>query len=386
MRNTLFMALACAPILAQAATSGSDSVGGSIDTICANARPGTDLFIRCQELGSRIPGGGTGFDPNSPERGQNLEQIPGQGRANARPQGDIQAYSEDLGDGWSVFVSADLGRLKRDASNTEAAFDGSANRLTGGVNYQANPQWLLGFALNHGRDNLDFSNSNSYSYSRMTGALLSANFTPSERFNFDAYLGSFKGSSDNLREIAYQFQTISGGSFSVNSLAYSSPDLSRQVAGASGALQWNRNAWSGNIQLGLDRAKTTLDAYTETGGGGLALRVPKRQIISKTAYLGFSIAKTYSVNWGVVSPNLRAGIRKEFENPRRTLGVTLDQDPLNTAIRFDTSDPDTQWGEVGVGVSLVMRKGHQAFFEYRQRFSHSFLQERVLAIGWRKEF
>ena len=53
---------------------------------------------------------------------------------------------------------------------------------------------------------------------------------------------------------------------------------------------------------------------------------------------------------------------------------------------FDTSDPDTQWGEVGVGVSLVMKKGHQAFFEYRQRFGHSFLEERSLALGWRMEF
>jgi len=34
----------------------------------------------------------------------------------------------------------------------------------------------------------------------------------------------------------------------------------------------------------------------------------------------------------------------------------------------------------------VMKKGHQAFFEYRQRFAHNFLQERSLALGWRMEF
>jgi outer membrane lipase/esterase len=383
MRKILFVALACAPILARA-DSGSESFGGSIDLICANAAPGTALFTRCRELDNRPPGGGSG--PGPAGRGQNLEQIPGQGRANARPQSDSQEYSDEIGDGWSIFASVDLGRLDRDVSENEAAFDGGSNRLTAGVNYQASPKWLLGFALNHSQDELDFSDSKGYSDLQMTGALLSANFSPNQRFNFDAYLGSFNGSSDNLREIAYTFSTLRGDPFSLNASAFSSPSLRRKVGGASASLQWNRSAWSGNIQLGMDQAKTNLDAYIETGGDGFALKVPEREIFSKTAYLGFSIARTYSVSWGVVVPSVRANVRKEFENPSRNLTVLLNEDVSKTPISFATSDPDTQWGEVGVGVSLVMSKGHQAFFEYRQRFSHSFLQERTLSLGWRKEF
>jgi uncharacterized protein YhjY with autotransporter beta-barrel domain len=383
MRKTLFLALGCVPLMAQA-DNGSNSFSGNIDAICASASPGTALFIRCQELANRPPRDGN--TPGSTDTGQNLEQIPGQGRANARPQSDTQEYAAELNDNWSIFVSADIGRLDRDISPNEAAFNGDANRLSTGLNYQAGPKWLLGFALNHANDNLDFSNSESYSHSRMTGALVSANFSPNERFNFDAYWGAFKGSSNNLRVINYAFITGNGSPFSLTSLAYSSPDLSRNVAGLSGALQWNRSAWSGNVQFGLDRSKTTLDPYTETGGDGFALKVPKRQIVSQTGFIGFSLSKTYSTSWGVVIPGMRANLRKEFQNPSRTLTVILEEDKLNTPIRFNTSDPDTQWAEVGVGVSLVMRKGHQAFFEYRQRFSHSFLQERTLALGWRKEF
>jgi uncharacterized protein with beta-barrel porin domain len=383
MRKTLFVALACVPILAQA-DSGSESFGGNIDFICANAAPGTALFTRCRELDERPPGGGSG--PGPAGRGQNLEQIPGQGRANAKPQSDTQEYSDEIGDGWSIFASADLGRLDRDVSENEAAFDGSSHRLTAGVNYQASSEWLLGLALNHSRDMLDFSDSNGYSNSRMSGALVSANFSPNQRFNFDAYVGSFKGSSDNVREIAYRFSTLRGDDFFIDASAFSSPDLRRKIAGASAALQWNRSAWSGNIQLGMDRAKTNLDAYIETGGDGFALKVPEREILSQTAYFGFSVSRTYSVSWGVVVPSVRANVRKEFENPSRTLTVLLDQDVSKTPISFATSDPDTQWGEVGVGVSLVMSKGHQAFFEYRQRFSHSFLQERTVSLGWRMEF
>jgi Autotransporter beta-domain len=380
MRKTLFIALSCAPLWAQA-QSGAVAFSGTFEGICASASAGTALFARCQELNLSNDLAAIENLAN----GQALEQLPGQGRANAKPQSDGGAYQQALGEGWSVFASADLGQLDRKISVNEAAFDGSANRLTAGVNYQASPKLLLGLALNHSRDRLDFDQSAGFSHSRMNGALLNAAIAPNEHFIIDAYVGSFSGDTDNVREVSYQFSTPSGP-FSVNALANSSFDIRRQVAGASGTWQWNRDGWSGGIQLGVDRAKTTLDGFVESGGSGFALRVPQREILSETGYLGFSATKTYSINWGVIAPSVRVNLRKEFENPSRTLSVILDEDKTQTPILFDTSDPDTQWGEVGVGVSLVMREGHQAFFEYRQRFNHSFLQERVIAIGWRKEF
>jgi outer membrane autotransporter protein len=380
MRKTLIFALGCVPLMAQA-DNGSGAFSGSLINICSSASPGTALYTRCQELNNSGNLANVGLVSN----GQGLEQLPGQGRANAIPQSETGGYRETLNEAWSVFVSADLGQLTRDESTNEAAFDGAVNRFTVGLNYQASSKFLLGIALNHGRDKLDFDNSSGYSNATTTGILLNANFSPNEHLNFDGYLGTFKGSSDNLREVNYQFSTGSGN-IAINSLASSSSDIHRQVAGASGAWQWHRSAWSGNVQLGVDHAKTRLDGFTESGGSGFGLRVPKREIVSQTGYLGLDLSKTYSTNWGVIVPNVRMNLRKEFKNPRRTLSVILDQDKTETPIRFDTSDPDTQWGEIGIGVSLVMSKGHQAFFEYRQRFNHSFLQERTLALGWRKEF
>ncbi len=381
MRKLILGSLICSPTLAWA-QSGSDGLTGSFDDICASAVAGTPLFDRCQEIQNSPNLGAFGLSA----AGQRLEELPAQGRAGTRNQQQTDIISEDFANGWSLFLSADLGRLDRSISANEAAFDGNANRFTAGLNYQASPKWLLGLALNHQRENLNFKQSDSRNRSTMNGALLTANFAPADNFNFDAYYGQFNGSADNLRNIAYSFEKEPGVVLTIDAQALASPDVKRDIAGIGGAWLWNKNAWSGDISLAYDHSKTRLDAYNETGGIGFALEVPKRSIQSKTGALAFTVSRTISTNWGVLVPSARLGFRKEFDNPQRQLSVQFVQDTTNTNISFVTADPDTQWGEVGIGVSLVMKKGHQAFFQYRQRFAHSFLQERTVALGWRMEF
>jgi len=286
MRKLLFIALSCTPVLAQA-QSGSGSLGPILNGICSSATPGNAFFTRCQEFlgasdsqaAARIAGG------------QRLEELPGQGRASTRSQQQEQVVSEDFGDGWSLFLSADIGRLDRNTSVNEAAFDGSADRFTAGVNYQVNTKLLLGLALNHTSENLDFDLSNSRNSSTMNGALLTASLTPVNNFSFDAYYGRFSGDTSNVRNINYAITLSPGNVQTFASRAFATPDVSRSVAGISGSWLWNKNAWSGGINLGLDQSKSTLDGYSETGGDGFGIDVSERNIKSRTGSLSFNIAK-----------------------------------------------------------------------------------------------
>jgi outer membrane autotransporter protein len=92
-----------------------------------------------------------------------------------------------------------------------------------------------------------------------------------------------------------------------------------------------------------------------------------------------------STSWGVWQPQLKVGLRHEFANPARALTVRFADDPNDTPIVFNTEDPDTGWGEWSIGSVFVFTHGHSGFLQYRQRFGHEFLQERVLALGWRIE-
>ena len=113
--------------------------------------------------------------------------------------------------------------------------------------------------------------------------------------------------------------------------------------------------------------------------------MPARAITSRRGRLDAALARNVSASWGVWQPMLRLGWRHEFANPARPLAVTFVNDGSATPIRFDTDDADPAWGEAGLGAVFVFTGGHSAFIEYRQRFGHDFLQERLLSIGWRME-
>ena len=125
--------------------------------------------------------------------------------------------------------------------------------------------------------------------------------------------------------------------------------------------------------------------YRESGGGGFAIAAPGREVVSRRGRLDATLARTVSREWGVVQPFASAGWRRESANAARPLTVRFLQDAAGTPVTFATDDPDTTWGEVAAGATVVFAGGHSAVIEWRQRMAHDVLDERLLAIGWRME-
>jgi uncharacterized protein YhjY with autotransporter beta-barrel domain len=359
------------------AQSPDSALANGWDTLCAGATPGSALADRCAEI---FAGG-----PNSRERaagGNFLGEIPGQGRAATRDGApDDDALRTDLGGGWSVFASADTGRLKRRDGTNEAPFDGDTGALSAGVDWVPAANWQLGLLANHTRDELDFLRSEGSLRTSFTGLMAVGGWNLTDAIALDGYAGRLQG--DYRVRRAINFTLLSG--VAIDTLASASIDAERSLAGL--GLTWAipSGAWSWQLGAGLDWQRTDLDAYAETGGSGLALFVPARAITSRRGRLDAALARNLSARWGVWQPMLRLGWRREFANPARPLAVTFVNDGSATPIRFDTDDADVSWGEAGLGAVFVFTGGHSAFVEYRQRFGHDFLQERLLSVGWRME-
>jgi outer membrane autotransporter protein len=115
------------------------------------------------------------------------------------------------------------------------------------------------------------------------------------------------------------------------------------------------------------------------------LAVPGRTISSRRSRVDIGLARTLSTNWGIWQPQARLGWRHEFANGARPLAVSFAADTSGTPIVFDTDDADANWGEAGLGAVFVFTGGHSAFIEWRTRFGHAFLDEQMLALGWRVE-
>lgn len=403
--------LAGAPAPAEAQSvpaTPAQSLAAKWNTICATAISGTLLFLRCDET----------FDSSAPlanliaATGQRLDEIPGHARVATRdsavslgavsvdvagrpvamrlsalPDGrlSLDARTEtSLAAAWSLFFAADIGRVDRRDSPNEAAFKAATGSATAGIDWQLGSNWQVGVALNHVRENLDYTASDSEARTRFNGMLLTSSRSLGNTWNASAYYGRFRGTYDLSRDIAYTLPSPSGPIFVVAE-ALANPDARRRVSGIAVNGQWARRGWDLGVGLGLDNSLTGIDPYVESGGGGLALAVPARAVETRRGRIDGSIGRTFSHSRGVFQPSLRLGWRQEFSNPRRPLTVRLAQDPLENAITFDTEDPDGGWGEVALGGVFTFAGGHSGFFELRQRVAHSFLQERLLSLGWRIE-
>ncbi|WP_146909030.1 autotransporter outer membrane beta-barrel domain-containing protein [Arenimonas daejeonensis] len=377
MRNIVCLLLLLAlPGLARA-QAPDDALAASWTTLCPGAAPGSDLATRCNEIFTGGPGSQSGA-----ASGNFLGEIPGQGRAATRDGSPDQAeMRSEVAVGWSVFLNADAGRLKRRDGINEAPFDGDTGTLGAGVDWAPAADWRLGLLLSHSREDLDFLASDGRSDARYTGLLALASWSATDALALDAYAGRLNGDYDLRRAIDY---TLLSG-VSVSDIARANPDSERDLAGL--GLTWSlpRGAWEWQLGAGLDWQRTGIDAYSETGGAGLALFVPGRTITSRRGRADAALARTVSAAWGIWQPQIRLGWRHEFANPARPIAVSFLGDAAATPVVFDTDDADDNWGEAGLGAVFVFTGGHSAFVEYRQRFGHDFLQERIFAIGWRIE-
>ena len=405
MRRLSPLALIAVLSAPAAAQTPPAALAQALRGICAQPPPGA-LGQRCAEING-VPFGDPFF---TAALGQHLDEIPGQGRIATREQrrqrnlrDEPEATAQDatsatttfrattkasqalnagdsLAPAWSLFFSADAGRIDRKTGINEAGFDADTGSLVLGANWQPSSNWLLGIAANHTREDLDFRGSDGSAETRYTGLLATASRSIGANWTLDAYAGRLDGRYTLDRAISY---TV--GSTTIATHAFARPDASRSVQGLSATRLWSRGAWTPMLTVGFDTSKTRIDPYRETGGAGLALSVPGRAVETERGLAEFTLTRTVSRAWGVWQPSLRLGWRQEFGNDRRPVRVTLIGDPSSTPIGFDTEDPDRGWGEIAVGSVFTFTGGRSAFLQYQQRFAHDFLQERILAVGLRIE-
>jgi uncharacterized protein YhjY with autotransporter beta-barrel domain len=375
---------------------------------------GGQLLVRCTETA-------VSSSPNADliaAQGQHLEEIPGQARVATRDGstpsvGGVQVHvgpavsmlgvdptaaslslsydepASDDGGGlaapWGIFASLEGGRLDRDTGPNEAGFTGDTVHGTLGADVRVGGRGTIGAVYNLDREELDFSDSDGTAEADFHGMIFFGSVELDDAWVLDGYAGYSSGGYDLRRRVYYELPMVGGGTVIVDALALAEPDASRRTWGLGADWNWSRGAWQGDIGFGGDFARTHIDPYVETGGGGLALEVPGRSVETRRGRLDARFGYTMSTGWGVWQPSLRIGWRREFANERRRVTVQLADDALNNLITFDTEDPDRGWGELAVGSVFTFTRGHSGFFEYRQRFAHDFLHERIFGIGWRME-
>lgn len=406
-----------------AAQTPADGFGTSFQAACATATPGSELAGRCAQINGGGPGSGARRIATA--AGNRLNLVPAQGRiaalggrtrarglrarrddrrdenALASPatgsaglsllSGDseaaVGAYSDF--DTWTLQASVGFGKLDRDASPGEAGFENDRLNALIGVARRVSDRALLGVALTYDREETEFDAAAGAQEQRATSLIAHAAWWPRDSWAVYASAGYGRVDLDTRREIDFVlvFPGIPGNSdVRVMSTALGAAEGDRTAA----SISVERALFTGerNLRLdaGLDHERTDFDSFTETGGGGFAVRLPARSIRSTQSKLGLSGDFVLSTASGVVTPYARAYWRHEFDNDGRLVAIQLRDDAGRNPILFQTPEPDRNFLEAGAGVAWVFAGGRSLYFDVEGLFGHDFLSGYTLSVGGSFEF
>jgi hypothetical protein len=379
MRPSVFAALTgCVALFgapAAFAITGTAALTADFKTVCAGAAPGSALAGRCAVVLSSS-------DPNAIADAANmndLEEIPGAGRGDAQDQWPSrEEVSTLLSPKVALFASVDHGHTFRSNDNIEAAFDADSTKLSVGLDWHPVNRWQLGLTVNHGQDNQQFRGSEGRADTSTTGAIALTSYDLSDHFVADGYLGREQGTQDILRGVGF-----------INSSALvsetASPGLKQNLGGVALDASFPRGSLEWRGSLGLDVVNTAITGYTESGGSGFDLILPRRAIQTERGRLEVGLADTFSESWGVWQPELRAGLIHEFSNDERTASVRFVDDTNGAVVDFDTGAPDRNWSQAGFSSTFTLPHGNSGFFTVGREFGHSTSTATTYAIGWRVE-
>ena len=293
---------------------------------------------------------------------------------------------------WGFFATGTIGRGSRDAGDTDPGGDFDNYGLTAGIDYRLTDSFILGGALGF--------NSNDSSLKQNLGGLDSRGYSLSaygtwfkgDSYYADGVLTVGRTSTDVTRRIEYTIPGLSGGSTAIRQIATGSPDNDQRSFALSVGRDFNRGALSFGPYLRGTYTKLDFDGYIERmsdpngPGAGLALAVDERSLTSMQAVLGAKLGYTVSTSWGVLMPSVQIEYVKELEDDPDGLVTRFAFDPTNTAIVIDGDEIDTDYLNIGIGLSGVFADGRSGYIYYEHVAGKDRISQDSLAIGIRIEF
>jgi outer membrane lipase/esterase len=276
-----------------------------------------------------------------------------------------------------VGIFANLAYLdgKRDTTQLENGFDINQIGIVAGSDYRFNDKLFaggaLGFAqtentLNSNAGKVDSDNVSLTAYS---------NYTIQDNLAVDGYLSVGALSYDSTRKVVFG---------AITEDANASYDAQQFALGASSNYSFYVKSLTLSGIAKVDYISTDIDAYDETGGGGLNFSYEKQSIESLTSKLGIQASYAWSQSWGVILPQGRVHYIHEFSNDSRSVESALVLAPQST-VTLTTDEPDRDYFIGAIGASVVLPGGMQTFVDVEFLSGHAYLSTWTATAGLRWE-
>jgi hypothetical protein len=302
------------------------------------------------------------------------------------------AGDEDDYNGWSAYLSGNIGTGERIARFGQLGFDLDSRGLMFGVDRQFGDN-VFGASLNLMQldsdlsDNAGSVDTSGYALSLYgsRGGLLAGNGPPAAGAGTH-YDGVHVEGSLTLGSNTYEAEHIVQIGLLPIERATSENDATVfAVSGVTG-VEAHRGRTDFDFSVSGTWSQARIDDLTESGTGPLILFVQGHEVESLTGTGAFNLRSAFAVPFGTLIPSFRAEYVHEFRAGARLVTARFLRDQLNTSFTIPLDTPDSNYGRLGAGLQASFPYGWSAFVEVSQDVARSDLHFRTLQFNLMKSF
>ncbi|WP_225214312.1 putative Ig domain-containing protein [Comamonas avium] len=233
--------------------------------------------------------------------------------------------------------------------------------VTMGMDYLLSKEWTVGMGIGFAYDRTKIGSEGSRNHSKGVSTALYGSWNPAPAYFVDGVLGYSRMSFDTRRWVA------DAGEF-----AQGERDGSQWFAALSAGYEWRTEHWMLSPYGRLQFARSSLDAYTETGAGWHALRFEKQSITNTSASLGLRGEISHDTRWGTLLPFGRLELQHDFDHQSNMRLGYADLAGSSQSYSISSTALGRNRVQLGFGSRLQSRVGTFAAEMQFTRSSHSF--------------
>ncbi len=293
-------------------------------------------------------------------RGFDYVAAPGwEGQSGGSASADINAYSRLGG-----FINFSYGFGERDPTDTEDAFDFEGSKINLGIDYIVNSQWIAGVAAGYATQKVDFDASQSI----VEGSMDAKGFSlmPFVLYQPNNFFFSFSAGFQNMdfdTNRAIRYTSFNPDVESTDTETVSTTSASMTSLFFEGGYTWQHKKWGLEPYINIRSTDISVDGFVEDDLNNAAFDlVVREQDISSMEYtLGFKTQYTFTPSRGVYIPWFSLEFVSQTEDAPRLIDAYYANDSsAQTAFQVPTSELDSAYTVVAIGISSVLRGGRQS--------------------------
>jgi outer membrane autotransporter protein len=294
--------------------------------------------------------------------------------------GDI----DELQGRWGAFVNGAVNFGKKDETQRESGFDFDTTGITFGLDYRFNHQFIAGGALGFSRYDSDYNDA--------------AGNLEMDAWSMSAYATYYKDNNvyiDGLIQLgtnSYDTKRRINATGAPDQFGVGNTDGSEFAINLSAGYEYRLDTWTLAPYGRLSYTRARIDAYTEeafdptVAGFGSMLTIKDQELKSKVLVVGGNFSYSISTANAVLVPQLRFEWEHEFEDDMRFVSARFVNDPTRSEFAIETDKADTDYFNLGFGLTAVFSQGKNVYFFYETRLDQDDVTLHRVNAGIRFEF